>query len=459
MTARFSPKGALSQRFRRPLLLLRSLFLLICLASVSGFLTMQAERSPDGSLRKAALGIARAPKMIADAFRDIWSDHFEDSLTPDDFRSEPGFVPIVNHTSRRVEGLVLRRGAGLLENGRRIVYGIFRIDGIPQYGVLAMAPDLSIEHVWTIGDDLLVRENVSVGQAAYPHGFAMLADGSMLLQFDEVYMPLRIDACGRRLWTGEVRSSHAIHPTDDGRQAWAVGKASKLQLFDLTRGKSLRAISFDEIRAANPDLSILDMRRIDDNALGANPKGDAEIYFDDPYHVNDVDPLPAALAPAFPQFAAGDLLVSARSLNLVMVVDPRTLRVKWFSNDITLRQHDPNWEANGRISVFDNQNGRQFSRIIEFDPARDGHRVRVDGSRYRFYSRIRGKQQSLPGGGVLITSSQQGRILEIDPQGRVAFDLLVRDPANPGRNFVVSQATWFEPQSPAVGKALACPNS
>lgn len=443
-------------RLNRLLKVLRGLFLLLCLASLFGFAVLWAERSPPSTTRDVVLGLAQAPDALAETFRNVTGNGFEESLTPDEFAKAPGFAPVVNHTQHKVEGLVLRRGDGALQDGWRTLYGIFQIDGKPQYAVMALAPDLSIQRIWTVGEDVLVRHHFSIGQAPYPHGFALLNDGSMLMQFDNVFLPLRMDACGKRVWAADSRTNHAINATDDGRFAWAVGANDDVRKFDLATGKTAYSFTIDQMRAANPDLTVFEMRRIDDNALGANPRGDKDLHYEDPYHINDVDPLPAALAPAFPQFAAGDLLISVRSLNLVMVVDPRTLKIKWHTNDYTLRQHDADWEANGKISVFDNQNGRKASRIVEFDPAAGGYSVHVDGARYNFYSRIRGKQQALPGGGILITSSQQGRVFELDPQGRVAFDMLVRDPAEPGMNFVISQANWYDLQSNSVRKALSC---
>ena len=49
----------------------------------------------------------------------------------------------------------------------------------------------------------------------------------------------------------------------------------------------------------------------------------------DPTHLNNVEPLPRAMAAAFPQFAPGDLLVSLRNVNTIAVIDPHTKRLKW----------------------------------------------------------------------------------------------------------------------------------
>ncbi len=47
------------------------------------------------------------------------------------------------------------------------------------------------------------------------------------------------------------------------------------------------------------------------------------------WHANDAEPLPKEYADAFPQFDAGDLLISFRNINLVFVASPTTGEIKW----------------------------------------------------------------------------------------------------------------------------------
>jgi hypothetical protein len=147
-------------------------------------------------------------------------------------------------------------------------------------------------------------------------------------------------------------------------------------------------------------------------------------------HLNDIDPLPRDLAGSFPQFAPGDLLVSGRETNLLFVLDPATLAIKWWRIGATIRQHDPDWLPNGRISVFNNRSARGFSEIVEIDPASGNPVVTVDGRATNFYSRIRGNHQVLPDGGHLIASTQQGRVLALAKDGRLAMEF--RTPLDEG---------------------------
>lgn len=439
----------------------RAMLLGACLVSLLAAALRWSLEHTETTIGRAVNGIADAPAAIVGTLSDLTGDPYRKSLVPDEFANTAGFIPIPDHSRHRISGLVMRKGPSqdLPPAGWRLLWGIFDVDGTPGYAVVALAPDFSIRRVWPIGDAILHKHHFSIGQMPFPHGFAILPDGSMLLAFDNVYLPLRIDSCGRPLWSGDARITHAFTPDDAGKAAWGVGSEGDIREIDLATGRTVRRISVDQLRKANPELGVFDARRIDDNALGENPRNDPPRYFDDPFHINDVEPLPRRLAAAFPEFAPGDLLVSMRSLNLIAVIDPRTLKMRWLSNDLTLRQHDPDWEPDGTITVFDNQNGHAASRIVRIDPRMHTHTVVLPGEPLAFYSRIRGKHQSLPGGGMLVTSSQQGRIFEVGGDHRISFELLVHAPGHPAKNFVTSEAVFLPTDSPTLRKVLSCPET
>lgn len=53
-------------------------------------------------------------------------------------------------------------------------------------------------------------------------------------------------------------------------------------------------------------------------------------------------------------FEAGDLALSLRHRNMILVVDPDTGKVKWWQVGPWIPQHDPEFIAGGRMLVFNN---------------------------------------------------------------------------------------------------------
>jgi hypothetical protein len=145
-------------------------------------------------------------------------------------------------------------------------------------------------------------------------------------------------------------------------------------------------------------------------------------------HLNDVEIYEMSNAGDGHVFEHGDIMVSLRNLNLILVIDPDTETIKWSRTGPYLRQHDPDFLPDGSILVFDNRmdnaDGAVFggSRILAIDPATQDVSVRYEGNGDDlFYTDIMGKHQRLPGGNVLITESQAGRAFEVAQNGEIVW--------------------------------------
>ena len=87
----------------------------------------------------------------------------------------------------------------------------------------------------------------------------------------------------------------------------------------------------------------------------------------DPLHMNYIEPVGAAAAAHDPLLEPGDLLVSLRNLNALVLLDAEDRRVKWLLSGVTGQQHSPQLGAEGDILMFDNFGGELAaggSRIV-----------------------------------------------------------------------------------------------
>jgi hypothetical protein len=99
----------------------------------------------------------------------------------------------------------------------------------------------------------------------------------------------------------------------------------------------------------------------------------------------------------------------------------------------------------GEIMVFNNRMGRDYSEIIAIDPETNKTRVVHDGRDTNFYSRIRGKVQQLDNGALVVTSPQQGRTFEVNPEGEVVLEIVNTKPDDDDFNYVISEQKWLPP--------------
>ena len=401
-----------------------------------------------GRLGKAAVVIASFPDTVRSSLRELRADPDQGYRVLRTSGDLSHFQPIKSKPGIHIQGPVVRADQAALAraSGWRVLVGGFVIDGEFTHAALALSPELEIVKVWKLHEENIQGEEPRPPFGKFVHGFTILEDGSVIFAFDEGVSLQRFDACGRRIWSTGGFFNHVVTLDEDEKFVWTLrAEVVDKKLVHETvvkvataTGEIVRRITMDDIIAANPTLHILDIRADDRNYVRENPRNTSEEWLDDPFHLNDVEPLPAAIADRFEGFEAGDLLLSARSLNLVFVVDPDTLEVKWWRMGAWRRQHDPDWQPTGEITVYDNRMSLDYSRIVGVVPASQSTRVVFDGRSVDFYSRIRGKHQITKAGNLLITSPQQGRVFEVDPNGQMVLEILNPKPGSDQFNYPMS---------------------
>ena len=259
------------------------------------------------------------------------------------------------------------------------------------------------------------------------HGSELLPNGDVILSFG-MLGAARIDRCSQVEWTVPAVTHHALDHLQDGGSlvlaARQYGEANPR--FQRLEPGPAGYFWDDTVLRVRPDGSVAEERSVLDilydsgwqAVLFAGSDGGA-IRDHDPLHTNDVEVLRQDMAAAFPQFEAGDVMLSLRNINTVLVVDGRTWRVKWKMTGPFLMQHDPDFLPNGHILVFDNRiTGSKplfgYSRILEIDPVTRQVVWSYQGTDDEpFYTDSGGVQQLLPNGNVLVVETQGGRVFEV----------------------------------------------
>ena len=164
-------------------------------------------------------------------------------------------------------------------------------------------------------------------------------------------------------------------------------------------------------------------------------------------HANTCAPLPN-----------GDIMVSYRVLNLLIIVDRRTSKVKWEYHDQDLgHQHDSHILDNGNVLVFSNGwHGKDinFSRIVEFDPKTKEIIWEYRGKpALSFFSPHISGMQRLDSGNTLICEGSKGCIFEVTPSGDIVWEYVsnfwTKNPLHGNVNWIF-RAQRYAADSPQI---------
>jgi hypothetical protein len=266
----------------------------------------------------------------------------------------------------------------------------------------------------------------------YVHGTWLLPDGNIVFNIEYAGL-VRMDACGKVIWTVPYRTHHSVYRDDSGN-FWVSGLNWR---YETLPGYVHPQPEFVDEAAlqVSPDGKILReifiLKSIYESGYGdliASSQKTLDIT-----HLNDVEVLSESMAKQFPIFAAGDIMLSIRNLSTVLVIDGKTEKVKWHFRHPLIRQHDPDFEPDGYITIFDNrddmtQKGMKLgpTQLVRVNPATREWSViypQTDGQ--AFYTQTGGKHQLLPNGNRLITEAHGGRVFEIDTNGDTVWNWII----------------------------------
>lgn len=280
------------------------------------------------------------------------------------------------------------------------------------------------------------------------HGALALPDGSVVFNFEYGGL-VKLDRCGNAQWTVRRPTHHSVERSEGGGflvlgRRFVKQNPSPYPPFQVPfeedtvlrisdRGEIISELS---IPKAFYDSGLQALLTATGGRFTKGMTWDEEVF-----HVNKVAELPRSLASDFPLFAAGDLVLSIRDLNMLLVVDRNVEKIKWWRIGPWQRQHDPEFKRGGTIVLFNNNahetvleggerspsSAPRVSNVMEVNPASGESRVLYGGTTGQELSSIlRGKVDVTGDGGLVITEFEGGRVLETDARGDVVWQYLNR---------------------------------
>jgi hypothetical protein len=153
----------------------------------------------------------------------------------------------------------------------------------------------------------------------------------------------------------------------------------------------------------------------------------------DPMHINSVQYLDASKAKALPFTQAGDLLLSFRGLNALVVFRPAGRQVVWAGGGPWRHQHNAHVEEDGSLMVFDNEGSREImlkggepveklqSRLMRYNPFTYTFDEVIASPLLHSY--LLGSYQRLADGVWIICSPQRSRVVVVSPKKEIMWEL------------------------------------
>ena len=300
--------------------------------------------------------------------------------------------------------------------------------------------DFSVRHVWRPDADSFLaglprvseiteftRWNTKMFEPVHP----FLMDNGDLIVKDHQTPVVRLNACSGVVWLNDDRHYH--HSTEMGPDGtlWIpsliepASKGNGPKFFEdglaqlSVDGKQISEVSLPGVLEANGM-----------TALMFTSGG----YLNDGLHLNDIQP---ALTDS-PYWKAGDLFLSLRHKSMILLYRPSTGKIVWMKQGPWLAQHDVDILDDHRIAVFNNNafdRGKGWwvdgsNEVTVYDFATDSvsnpyHDTLLAEN---VTSLTEGLFDMTASGHAIVEEENRGRILILDPAGKMVAEFVNRAP-------------------------------
>ena len=332
---------------------------------------------------------------------------------------------------------VIVRDAGRVAPGLTLVNGLgpkgaFFARLIDAQGKVLHAWDLDWYRIWPDGAGVASERRPKERPGSLVHGMVLAPNGDLTFNYERLGM-VQLDVCGRVKWRLARNANHSLELDDAGNfwtqedEDWKTplkGLPNYAPNFDnfiimqvSPTGRMMREIPIFDLLQRNNLQGLLYLSSIENQST---------VVTGDTLHVNDVEVFSKRMKSDL--FKPGDIMISLRNINAILVFDPATLVVKAITVGHFVRQHDPDFLDGSTISLLDNNNvgtdpAHGSSRIVEYSFKTGRQRILFEGNAaHPFYTDFLGKQQRLSNGDLLITEATHGRAFEATPDGQVIWE-------------------------------------
>lgn len=311
-----------------------------------------------------------------------------------------------------------------------------RLDLCPTHGCLAWVIDRkgNVLHTWEIDfEKIIAADTVHVGRLnttnLSPIGMALMRDGSLVVSFHgRNLFPYQVGIAkvsrdGEIEWVRDDLSHHWLAMRGDGvilaPFAEVAMNAKHFGATDLPLRCRTGAVYDEGVRAISPDGKTLFEKPFLELFSAAQFPGLFYSMNDgcDPLHVNSVDVADAAIAAANDGVEEGDILVSVRELSAIVLLDKDASRIKKAIIGRTAAQHSAVFAPEGGVLAFDNRGGAMDqggSRVAWVGFNNETPKTVFPAGNVKLRSQYQGHVDPGAGGRLLVTSSSEGLVYEID---------------------------------------------